>query len=98
MKTTYNFHVNTNIDEIVKRFWIQEVVPKHNDLTAEEKLCESHFVNNYQRDEFGRFIVRLPFIENKVDLGDSLSTAIKRLSYLERKFENDHVFKNEYVY
>ncbi|XP_011882138.1 PREDICTED: uncharacterized protein LOC105569894, partial [Vollenhovia emeryi] len=48
------------------------------------------------RDVSGRFVVRLPFRDNKKQLGDSREIALRRLSYLERKFKTNQEFYNQY--
>jgi len=38
----------------------------------------------------------LPFRENKTELGESKEVAMKRLKYLERKFQNNREFYDQY--
>ena len=47
------------------------------------------------RGSTGRFVVRLPFRENK-KFGESKQIAIRRLKHLERKFRCDQEFYNQY--
>lgn len=62
----------SSIDEIMKLFWeLEEYKSKNTRLSKEEQCCEIHFVNTTTRDESsGRFVVRLPFRENKQQLVD----------------------------
>lgn len=55
-----SFHVN--LDTTLKRFW-----------EVEERDCEEHFVQNVQRVEDGRCMVKLPFKNNIQVLGESLN-------------------------
>ncbi|XP_024887379.1 uncharacterized protein LOC112464560 [Temnothorax curvispinosus] len=58
-------------------------------LVTEEQYCENHFANTTKRDASGRFVVRLPFRENRAQLGQSRDIAMKRLICLERKFQRE---------
>lgn len=53
-----------DIEESIQRFWRLEEVPNSSPLTKEEQECEAHFVTTHQRDENGRYIVRLPSKDN----------------------------------
>ncbi|XP_066582127.1 uncharacterized protein [Prorops nasuta] len=79
----------------------------HKQLTVkiEKKKCKSprteeeseiHYRLNTTRNSSGRYIVRLPFRENKPDLGNSDSMALRRFHHLLRKFENDPILAVEY--
>lgn len=45
-------------------------------LTAEEKYCESHYIETTTRDDGGKFIVKMPIKQNALMLGNNLNTAI----------------------
>lgn len=47
------------------------------------------FCKHYEARRSGRFVVRLPFHENKTQLGQSREIAIKRLTFLERKLRRN---------
>ncbi|XP_020297316.1 uncharacterized protein LOC109861887 [Pseudomyrmex gracilis] len=55
------------------------------------------FTRTHVRDVDGRFIVRLPFRDNKNKLGESQITAEKRLLYLEQQFRSNELFKKLYM-
>ncbi|XP_055522879.1 uncharacterized protein LOC129717060 [Wyeomyia smithii] len=81
----------------MQQFWeIEEVsdVPK---LSTEEMACEAHFLSTYQRDESGRFIVRLPFNENAPKLGDCRALALKRFLIQEKRLMNNPELQAQYV-
>lgn len=87
---------HTSIDHELQKFWeIEEVIPTTTS-TQEELQCIQHFESTYQRNESGRFIVRLPFKENSVLLGESVYQAISRLNSMERRFKFDTKFMTEY--
>lgn len=49
------------IQSQLERFWsIEDSQYSEIKYTEDEKICENHFINNYQRDNTGRFIVSLP--------------------------------------
>ncbi|GFX58715.1 integrase catalytic domain-containing protein [Trichonephila clavipes] len=63
----------------IKRFWEIEncpdfVIPT---MSREEKLCAEHFTNTYNRDETGRFIVKMPLSKDPSCLGDSKPMALQ---------------------
>lgn len=84
--------VQTNINEVIQKFWELEAVPQNNLLTPEERSCELHFKNTHARDETGRYTVALPFKADK-RLGESKSTALKRFKQQER-----HLIQNPQKY
>lgn len=87
---------HTTVDHDLQKFWeIEEVIPITTS-TQEELRCIQHFESTYQRNDSGRFIVRLPFKENAVPLGESVYQAISRLSSMERRFKFDTQFMTEY--
>ncbi|XP_054717268.1 uncharacterized protein LOC129226664 [Uloborus diversus] len=66
--------LSVTTDELVKSFWELEQIPSTQSLTREERLCETHFLENYTRNKEGRYSVRLPFKPNRklleyLDLG-----------------------------
>ncbi|XP_063911926.1 uncharacterized protein LOC135128776 [Zophobas morio] len=68
-----------------------------NASNEDEILCETHFRETVQRDHDGRFIVRLPINNNKINIGNSRNAALKRFFSLERNLiKNPHV-KTNYV-
>lgn len=87
-----------DLNELLERFWEQEnVTPTQNNWSSEEIECEEHFLNTYQRDNHtGRFIVKLPFKNNKINIGNSSQNAAKRFISLERRFRKDSNFKETY--
>lgn len=97
-----NLHlVQTNENELLKKFWELESEPsfdrtKH--LTQEEKKCEELFIKTTRRDEFGRYIVRLPFktVDPLCVHGNLKRIAHKRFLMLERRLLRTPDLKLEY--
>ncbi|KAL7287695.1 hypothetical protein TKK_0018088 [Trichogramma kaykai] len=84
---SHSIGVDTELHELMERFWQQEdVAPVSTAFTKEEQECEEHFVATHRRDEHGRYIVRLPFRGDAVKLGDSRLVAQRMLQRMERRF------------
>lgn len=87
-----------NLDKSLTKFWEIEEVPQPNTIKSlEDEKCEKHFDETHFRDEEGRFVVKLPFIDNRKEIGESRSMALRRFGYLERRFARDPVLHQEYV-
>ena len=65
-------------------------------MSCKESACEKNFVQNFQKDINGRYIVRLSFRENHAILGDSYDLAYKRLLAMESKLNKDPALKCDY--
>ncbi|GFW72673.1 integrase catalytic domain-containing protein [Trichonephila clavipes] len=84
----------TNANELnnsIKRFWEIENCPDFEipTMSREEKLCEEYFTSTYNRDETGRFIVKMPLSKDPSFLGDSKQIALRRLNSLWRRLVQD---------
>ncbi|GFR25563.1 DUF1758 domain-containing protein [Trichonephila clavata] len=80
----------TDVNELkncIKRFWEIENCPDFEipTLSREEKLCEEYFTSTYNRDETGRFIVKMPLSKDPSCLGDSKLTTLRGLNSLWRR-------------
>uniref|UniRef100_A0A8D8HDN4 (northern house mosquito) hypothetical protein n=1 Tax=Culex pipiens TaxID=7175 RepID=A0A8D8HDN4_CULPI len=90
--------IEPNLDEILQRFWDSEERYEERTLTQEEEECERHFVQTHERDEDGRYLVRLPLKTELLPLlGDAHLAAIRRLRSTERRFSNNTKLQTEYV-
>ncbi|GFW08037.1 integrase catalytic domain-containing protein [Trichonephila clavipes] len=58
-------------------------------MSREETLCEEHFTSTYNRDETGRFIVKMPLSRDPSCLGGSKQRALRRLNSLWRRLVQD---------
>ncbi|XP_051153762.1 uncharacterized protein LOC127277018, partial [Leptopilina boulardi] len=95
-KITCNL-IRDDLSVQLEKFWKIEEGEQKKFLSLEEKSCEEHFVNNVTRDNKGKYIVRLPFNENKNNLGNSYEIARKRFFMLERKLSKDPKLKQKYT-
>jgi len=91
--------IQDNVNDTISKFWELEEYPNEGRglMSTEEQHCENHFVNTTSQDSSGRFVVRLPFRENKSKLGESKKIAIRRFNYLERKFSKNREFHKQYL-
>ncbi|XP_055543505.1 uncharacterized protein LOC129729050 [Wyeomyia smithii] len=86
-----------SLNQQLQRFWeLEEYAPVSPHLSDEKKRCEDHFYKHTVRDDDGKFIVRLPFLDSPNLLGDSRQIAEKRLSHIERKLLRNPHLKLEY--
>ena len=94
---TVNHFLGQEVDALLEKFWRLESVPTKKYYSKEEESCELHFRNTIARLDNGRFQVRLPFRDNKEQLGESRTMAVKRLLSLEKRFVKYPKQKTQYV-
>eukprot|EP00102_Acyrthosiphon_pisum_P016908 XP_008188043.1 PREDICTED: uncharacterized protein LOC103310692 [Acyrthosiphon pisum] len=86
-----------NLEKLIKQFWQSDEYIGPIPYTIEQKACTAHLNNTVRREEGGRFVVQLPFRENRSQLGQSYAIAKRRLLAIERRFEKNPTLKIEYV-
>jgi hypothetical protein len=90
----------TNLEKQVQNFWNLEEIPSivgdTEKLSVEEIACERHFQENTTGDSEGRFVIRLPFKNNNLTIGDTKNASLKRFYGIERKLCNDPEMKTQY--
>lgn len=60
------------LHSLLEKFWQTENVPKPlNNFSEEEQNCENYFASTVKLSPANRIIVKLPFKEPKVELGES---------------------------
>jgi len=62
-----------------------------------EKQCEDHFLQNIQKAQDSRLIVKLPFSEHTSALGESRDIATRRFLSLEKRLQKDQTIKKGYI-
>ncbi|XP_071632821.1 uncharacterized protein [Temnothorax longispinosus] len=92
-----NLSRSDDIDKQLMKFWEIEEVGHNKILSNEEKECEDHFAKTVYRNQDGRFVVIMPFKEDPRELGESKTTALKRLISLERRLQKDPVLGQRYA-
>lgn len=87
-----------SLEQAMEKFWeIEESEDTKSKFTPREKRCESHFNQTVQRKEDGRFIVRLPFIDEPTRLGVSKDIALRRFFSLEHKLAKNDELRKQYT-
>ena len=96
------FHIHVyqstsiSVDQTLHKFWELEEVPTKNFVTKQKLECEAHFAETHKRDSNRRYVVRIPFIEPPLQLGNSLNIALSSLSRLGNKLVQDDVLAVNY--
>lgn len=85
-----------SLDTLTQRFWELESVPNKNHMSPDDQACEQIFNSTHSRDETGRYTVQLPFKAPCTELGNSYSTAMRRLINLEKKLDSDPDIRANY--
>ncbi|XP_073962027.1 uncharacterized protein [Choristoneura fumiferana] len=93
---TFFCKTTTDTDQLLERFWEVENIP---DKVKDPKdlECELVFQRTHQRDETGRYSVRLPFLSDGPQLGNSIPLAKKRFMAMEKRLQLNESFRKKYV-
>jgi len=86
-----------NISEQISKFWELEECLSDSIYTSEEIKCKNYFEKTVIRDSHGRFVVKLPFRNSVVNLGNSRNAALRRFKLLERRFSKNPLLHAQYV-
>ena len=90
----------SSVNFSLQSFWELDSVPKTDQRSPEDRLAELHFKTNFQRLPEGRYQVRLPFRENVVVLGNSMSKACSQLRRVLANLQKDprvHEMYNDFL-
>ncbi|KAL7307639.1 hypothetical protein TKK_0000326 [Trichogramma kaykai] len=83
------------LSSALRKFWeLEELTPAAGSAPADD-TCEEHFRSTHQRDEAGRYYVRLLFIA-KPELPSSYGIAKQRFLSLERRLLHDAQLRQQY--
>ncbi|XP_043263948.1 uncharacterized protein LOC122404113 [Colletes gigas] len=88
--------LTTTLEKQLSQFWEIEELPNKKHLSSEELACETHFIQNIDRNSNGRYTVRLPFNEKRDGIGESHRMALKRFYSLEKRLESSPELKKQY--
>lgn len=93
-----NVEINKKISGFFEMPEIEDDSDAETEMTEEEKFCEKYFLDTTKRDESGRFIVSMPFRNNREpELGESKKTALAIFFQLENKFKMNPKLKEQYT-
>lgn len=84
-------------DNALVKFWhLEECSNSSRIMSSDERYCEDHFRNTYQKDSTGRFVVSIPFKKNVTLLGESRQKALDRFKSTEKRLSKNTNLKKEY--
>lgn len=73
------------IDQQLRQFWNVESIPDKLLLTNDEQSCEDIFQCTHKHNYDGRYMVRIPAIDEVFVLGEFRTAALNHLLHMERK-------------
>lgn len=82
--------------EVIQKLWQIEEIPEERKRTKEEEMCEEIFVKGYSRNWSGRYIVRIPFKNNRENLGKSKKQALHQFFAMENRMKRNEEFAAKY--
>ena len=88
----------TDLTQQIAKFWqLEDITAEKRQLTKKSE-CELFFNKTTTRDpSSGRYVVRLPFKTNDREFTGSRGIALRRFYGLQRKFNADPIFKQQYA-
>ncbi|XP_058816784.1 uncharacterized protein LOC131680080 [Topomyia yanbarensis] len=87
-----------DLDAQVRKFWEVENFDHGKAYTTDEQQCETHFVTTHNRNDEGRYVVRLPTRQEMLPLiGETWPTAARRFTAMEKRFRGDTGLRFSYV-
>ncbi|XP_015189651.1 PREDICTED: uncharacterized protein LOC107073475 [Polistes dominula] len=90
------FLATTKLREQLERFRLLEDANITRSKSVNEIDCENHYVKDTKRDESGRYIVRLPFREERHDYSHLRGIALRRFHNLWKKLHANTKLWKEY--
>lgn len=87
---------NTEVDNMLRRFWEINEVSNKSQLKPEELECEKIFMETHRREASGRYMVKLPLRDDKIDIGHTRGMAIATFLQLEKKFARNYEYFQQY--
>ena len=86
-----------DLNNLLTKFWEVEECRGEVVRSREDVQCEEHYAEHTTRDPEGRYVVRLPFKTNNVDLGESKPQALRRFNSLQRRLRSNPQLQSEYA-
>nr|XP_024215960.1 uncharacterized protein LOC106692822 [Halyomorpha halys] len=85
-----------SIEDHLKAFWELEEPTTIDRSHPDDVQCEQHFVQTHRRTVEGRYVVRLPFKSESLELDDNKSIALRRFFSLESKCRRNPILAEKY--
>lgn len=76
----------TDLSSIMQKLWEIESIPKAEQWTLAEQRAEQIFVESHERGPDGRYVVKIPLVQDPPPLGKSRTAAVACFHGLERRF------------
>ncbi|XP_062534477.1 uncharacterized protein LOC134203611 [Armigeres subalbatus] len=88
---------SAELQDQLTKFWEVETCRTTSTHSVEESTCEEIFATTTVRDDSGRFVVTLPKKDYLIEkLGESRSTAVRRLCSLQRRLSLSPELRTQY--
>lgn len=87
---------DAKIDQLLIKFWNADAIPKERQWSVDEQRAEEIFVSTHRREQSGRYTVTIPFMQNKMPLGDSARTAKACFLGVERRLHREPILLTQY--
>ncbi|XP_055590106.1 uncharacterized protein LOC129742256 [Uranotaenia lowii] len=78
-----------SLNQMVARFWELETLVPQPILSDEEQRCEDHYRLHTTRDHTGRYVVKLPFKRDPVEMVETGYEALQQFNALCRQLQRD---------
>ncbi|KAI5731279.1 hypothetical protein M8J77_007377 [Diaphorina citri] len=97
-----NFHISqadveNEIDVQLTKFWKLDEFDNNNTISQDDKNCLEHYQKNVTRTQDGKYSVRMPLKQFKLDqLGSSQQVAERVLMSIEKKLDKNPLVKEQY--
>lgn len=86
-----------SLEESIERFWKSEELILNDGYSVEERHCETIYQSTVERNEEGRYVVRMPRQPDfDLKLGASKSNALRRFELLEKRLDRNLKLKEDY--
>ncbi|XP_066908032.1 uncharacterized protein, partial [Halyomorpha halys] len=86
----------SSIEDHVKAFWEPEEPTTIDRSHSDDVQCEQHFVQTHRHTVKGRYVVRLPFISESLELDYNKSIELRRFFSLESKCHRNQILAKMY--
>ncbi|XP_014292714.1 uncharacterized protein [Halyomorpha halys] len=86
----------SSIEVHLKAFWELEEPTTIDQSHPDDVQCEQYIVQTHRRTVKGRYVVRLPFKSESLELDDNKSIALRRFFSLESKCRRNPILAEKY--
>lgn len=94
---TFSTFVFQALDDTIKQMWELDQVPQTSCLSADDQRCAALYDETCVRESPNRYIVSLPFRDDRPAFGDSYQIALRRFASLENRLKKDPSLHAQYA-